>query len=152
MNLRIGYYSRLSPNEVDINNDYDKLCKQVFSDRFAVVSDTEYRYYLDICHQTAITQRPKLLQLLRDCMNGTINLVVTDYQERVSENMQSLIFLLYFLLHLEYPVEIMILNCISTNTDAAARQGIIRATEQIVSMQSADYVRWEAGVLHALKA
>lgn len=152
MNQRIGYYSRRSPNEVDINNDYDKLCKQVFSDRFAVVPDMEYRYYLDVCHQTAITQRPKLLQLLRDCMNGTINLVVTDYQERVAENMQSLVFLLYFLLHLEYPVEIMILNCISTSKDAATRQGIIRATERIVSMQSADYARWEAGVLHALRA
>ena len=75
MNHRVSYYTRRSPEEVDVNQDYDTLCKETFSGRFAEADESEtVSYYLDICHQSDITQRPQMLRLLRNCMDGKLKI------------------------------------------------------------------------------
>ena len=151
MNYSVGFYTRRSPDEVDINQNYDLLCKETFSGRFAEAGKTETAsYYLDICHQSDITQRPQMLRLLRDCVDGKVDLVVMDYPERVAENMKELIFLLYFLLHLDRPPEIAILNCLSTRVSKSKKENILRVTEQIVSKQKEDYTHWKNRILRGM--
>ena len=151
MNHRVSYYTRRSPEEVDVNQDYDTLCKETFSGRFAEADESEtVSYYLDICHQSDITQRPQMLRLLRNCMDGKVDLVVMDYPERVAENMKELIFILYFLLHLEKPPEISILNCLSTGVSENKKKSILRATEQIVSKQKVNYTHWKNRILRGM--
>ena len=151
MNHRVSYYTRRSPEEVDVNQDYDTLCKETFSGRFAEADESEtVSYYLDICHQSDITQRPQMLRLLRDCVDGKVDLVVMDNPERVAENMMELIFLLYFLLHLDRPPEIAILNCLSMGVSNSKKKSILRATEQIVSKQKVDYTHWKNRILRGM--
>ena len=151
MNHRVSYYTRRSPDEVDVNQDYDTLCKETFSGRFAEADESEtVSYYLDICHQSDITQRPQMLRLLRDCVDGKVDLVVMDNPERVAENMKELIFLLYFLLHLDRPPEIAILNCLSTGVSKSKKKSILRATEQIVSKQKVNYTHWKNRILRGM--
>ena len=151
MNHRVTYYTRRSPEEVDVNQDYDTLCKETFSGRFAEADESEtVSYYLDICHQSDITQRPQMLRLLRNCMDGKVDLVVMDYPERVAENMMELIFLLYFLLHLDRPPEIAILNCLSMGVSNSKKKSILRATEQIVSKQKVNYTHWKNRILRGM--
>ena len=147
MNHRVSYYTRRSPEEVDVNQDYDTLCKETFSGRFAEADESEtVSYYLDICHQSDITQRPQMLRLLRNCMDGKVDLVVMDYPERVAENMKELIFILY----LEKPPEISILNCLSTGVSESKKKSILRATEQIVSKQKVNYTHWKNRILRGM--
>ena len=151
MKRSVGFYTRRTPDEMDINQDYDLLCKEAFRGRFAEAGETETAsYYLDICHQSDITQRPQMLRLLRDCVDGKVDLVVMDNPERVAENMKELIFILYFLLHLEKPPEISILNCLSTGVSESKKKSILRATEQIVSKQKVDYTHWKNRILRGM--
>lgn len=151
MNHSVGFYTRRTPDEVDVNQDYDTLCKETFKSRFAEAGKSEAAsYYLDICHQSDITQRPQMLRLLRDCVDGKVDLVVMDNPERVAENMMELIFLLYFLLHLDRPPEIAILNCLSMGVSNSKKKSILRATEQIVSKQKVDYTHWKNRILRGM--
>ena len=148
---RVGFYTRRTPDELDINQDYDSLCKQAFRGRFAEAGETETAsYYLDICHQSDISQRPQLVRLLRNCVDGKVDIVVMDYPQRVANNMMELIFLLYFLLHVEKPPEISILNCLSTEISKCKKESILRVTEQIVSNQKVDYTHWENRILRGM--
>lgn len=148
---RVGFYTRRTPDELDINQDYDSLCKQAFRGRFAEAGETETAsYYLDICHQSDISQRPQLVRLLQNCVDGKVDIVVMDYTQRVAKNMMELIYLLYFLLHVEKPPEISILNCLSTEVSKCKKESILRVTEQIVSNQKVDYTHWENRILHGM--
>ena len=150
-NRSVGFYTRRTPDEMDINQDYDLLCKEAFRGRFAEAGEMETAsYYLDICHRSDISQRPQLVQLLRNCVDGKVDLVVMDYPQRVAKNMMELIYLLYFLLHVEKPPEISILNCLSTEVSKCKKESILRVTEQIVSNQKADYTHWENRILHGM--
>ena len=91
-----------------------------------------------------------MLRLLRDCVDGKVDLIVMDYPERVAENMKELIFLLYFLLHLDRPPEIAILNCLSTRVSKSKKKNILRVTEQIVSKQKEDYTHWKNRILRGM--
>ena len=151
MKRSVGFYTRRTPDEMDINQDYDLLCKEAFRGRFAEAGETETAsYYLDICHQSDISQRPQLVRLLRNCVDGKVDIVVMDYPQRVANNMMELIFLLYFLLHVEKPPEISILNCLSTEVSKCKKESILRVTEQIVSNQKVDYTHWENRILHGM--
>lgn len=151
MKRSVGFYTRRTPDEMDINQDYDLLCKEAFRGRFAEAGETETAsYYLDICHQSDISQRPQLVRLLRNCVDGKVDIVVMDYPQRVANNMMELIFLLYFLLHLERPPEIAILNCLSTGVSKSKKKSIMRVTEQIVSEQKSDYTHWKNRILRGM--
>lgn len=151
MKRSVGFYTRRTPDEMDINQDYDLLCKEAFRGRFAEAGETETAsYYLDICHQSDISQRPQLVRLLRNCVDGKVDIVVMDYPQRVANNMMELIFLLYFLLHVEKPPEISILNCLSTEISKCKKESILQVTERIVSNQKADYTHWEDRILHGM--
>ena len=151
MKRSVGFYTRRTPDEMDINQDYDLLCKEAFRGRFAEAGETETAsYYLDICHQSDISQRPQLVRLLRNCVDGKVDIVVMDYPQRVANNMMELIFLLYFLLHVEKPPEISILNCLSTGVSKSKKKSILRATEQIVSKQKEDYSHWKNRILRGM--
>lgn len=151
MKRSVGFYTRRTPDEMDINQDYDLLCKEAFRGRFAEAGETETAsYYLDICHQSDISQRPQLVRLLRNCVDGKVDIVVMDYPQRVANNMMELIFLLYFLLHVEKPPEISILNCLSTEISKCKKKSIMRVTEQIVSEQKSDYTHWKNRILRGM--
>ena len=151
MKRSVGFYTRRTPDEMDVNQDYDLLCKEAFRGRFAEAGETETAsYYLDICHQSDISQRPQLVRLLRNCVDGKVDIVVMDYPQRVANNMMELIFLLYFLLHLERPPEIAILNCLSTGVSKSKKKSIMRVTEQIVSEQKSDYTHWKNRILRGM--
>ena len=151
MKRSVGFYTRRTPDEMDVNQDYDLLCKEAFRGRFAEAGETETAsYYLDICHQSDISQRPQLVRLLRNCVDGKVDLVVMDDPERVAASMNELFFLLYFLLHLERPPEIAILNCLSTGVSKSKKKSIMRVTEQIVSEQKSDYTHWMNRILRGM--
>ena len=151
MKRSVGFYTRRTPDEMDINQDYDLLCKEAFRGRFAEAGETETAsYYLDICHQSDISQRPQLVRLLRNCVDGKVDIVVMDYTQRVAKNMMELIYLLYFLLHVEKPPEISILNCLSTGVSESKKKSILRVTEQIVSKQKEDYTHWKNCILRGM--
>ena len=151
MKRSVGFYTRRTPDEMDVNQDYDLLCKEAFRGRFTEAGETETAsYYLDICHQSDISQRPQLVRLLRNCVDGKVDIVVMDYPQRVANNMMELIFLLYFLLHLERPPEIAILNCLSTGVSKSKKKSIMRVTEQIVSEQKSDYTHWKNRILRGM--
>jgi len=149
--FRIGYYTRRSPVELQSIQDPYSFCQQLFEKKYGKHANSEQEhYYFDVCEVRNTANCPQMIRMLRDCMNGRINLVVVESSQRTAKNMHALFYWLYFMLHLDHQVEIIICDAINTMTNIDMRQRVIKATENIIASMPDEYVRWKHEVLIAI--
>ena len=147
----IGIYMRRSLDEIPADQDPEFYCRWLYGKKYRTNSSTHnHHFYIDICGRAEITKCPQMLKLMRDCMIGKIDLVFAESVMRVDPNMMTMIFWLYFLLHLDHKIEIEIDAALNTRTSTEQRQDIIRATYRTVHANYVKYGKWETDVLSAI--
>lgn len=151
MDCNIGIYMRRPPKGIPADQDPTSYCQWCFRNKYRNRNGTRNEtFYIDICGRTEITMCPQMLRLLRDCRNGKIDLVFAESITYVAPRMIDVIFWLYYLLHLNHKVEIIVDLALNTERSSDHRQRTIEATESIVQKDYEKYAKWEAELLNAM--
>ena len=151
MNDTTGIYIRRSPKEIPPDKAPEEFCIQQFLEQFGEVDATaSVEYYADCCERLELIRCPQMLKLLRDCVDGRVNLVISETKFRITKNIPNLIFWLDFLLHLENKVDVLVYDFVDTSTSAEAREQLITSTEHFVSHFAEEYEQWKARLLDAI--
>lgn len=102
--------------------------------------------YIDITGKKDIPNRPEMVHLLRDCMEGKIDVIATQTKAYLAANAADFCYLIKFLFDLEPPIHIVTeeekyrINTIKNDEDQ--REALYGMASKFVSMTQGEYANW----------
>ena len=111
--------------------------------------------YIDITGQKHIANRPEMVHLLHDCMEGNIDVIATQTKAYLAANATEFFYLIKFLFDLDPPINIITeeedygINTI-TNTENQ-REALQELVNKIVSMAPPEYANWLETLLRSMQ-
>lgn len=154
---RVGGYVKLAKLWERSRDAALSLHKEYYQKKFSESKGMKLiNVYIDITGNKEIRKRPEMLRLIRDCKEGKINCVATQTRAYLAANNEEFFYLLYLLLGLNPPIEIVtedddyIFNTI-WNPDHQ-REVMKQTASEYVQMNPEGYQNWERAILRAIGA
>lgn len=111
--------------------------------------------YIDITGQKNIANRPEMVHLLHDCMEGSIDVIATQTKAYLAANAAEFFYLVKFLFDLDPPIDIVTEEedyCINTITNEDnQREALQSLVNKFVSMTQVEYANWLETLLHSME-
>ena len=102
--------------------------------------------YIDITGQKDIPNRPEMVHLLHDCMEGQIDVIATQTKAYLAANAADFCYLVKFLFDLDPPIHIVTeeekyrINTITNDEDQ--REALYGMANKFASMTQNEYANW----------
>lgn len=122
--------------------------KAYYRNKFSDEADVDLvDVYIDITGNKQIYRRREMVRLLRDCTLGKVNCIATQTKAYLAPNTEELCFLLYFLFHLKYRVDIISedypLQFDTIRNPEQQREALAKMANDYVALNQAEYSDWE---------
>ena len=126
-----------------------------YAEKFKTDSDKKLvGVYIDITGNKEIYKRPEMVHLLKDCKNGSINLIFSQTRAYLAANTCDFCFLLKYLFDLPMRVDIVTDDDdqrIDTILDVDnQRQSLKDLAEKYTSIRRKDYLEWRIRLEHEM--
>lgn len=110
--------------------------------------------YIDITGAKNIFNRPEMIRLLKDIINGKIDCIYTQTRAYLAANMKEFCYLLKFIF--DFNTEIQIITedeeeyNICTISDFEQKQALVTMVDDVVQVDSDNYKKWKERVLQSI--
>ena len=111
--------------------------------------------YVDITGSKEIRKRPEMIRLLRDCMEGKIDLIYSQTKGYLAANTRELCYLLKFVFSLDHPIDFITedgsynINTIANEDDQ--KKELYNMTEKYCKLDPSDYKKWKSTIMKLIK-
>ena len=153
--IRVAGYVKLAKlwerNRSKAMEYHQQFYRQLFadSDYFELIG-----VYVDITGEKEIPNRPEMVRLLRDCMEGRIDVIATQTKAYLAANIADLCYLVKFLFDLNPSIDILTEDeeySIDTIAyEGTQREAIQELSSQFVSETQERYTKWSARLLNKM--
>ena len=128
-----------------------------YSEKYANSDHYElHGVYIDITGQKHIKKRPEMIQLLKDCAEGRIDIIAVQTRGYLAANNEEFYFLLYYLFSLSNTVNIVTederWNIDTIKNEDNQRAALLKMSTDYVKMFSDDYNKWYEDISVAMNA
>lgn len=129
--------------------------KEYYRNKFSDASDVELvDVYIDITGNKQIYRRREMVRLLRDCSQGKVNCIATQTKAYLAPNTEELCFLLFFLFHLKYRIDIVSednpMQFDTIRNPEQQREALVKMANDYVSLNRTAYSDWENKLREAM--
>ena len=154
--LKVAAYVKLAKlwerrREAAIKNQYRYYTEKFRDDdQFELVD-----VYIDITGQKEIPNRSAMVRLLRDCMDGRIDVIATQTKAYLAANAADFCYLVKFLFHLDPPIDLITeeekysIDTITNDDDQ--REALTGMVNKFVSMTQSEYANWLERLLDSME-
>jgi len=154
--LKVAAYVKLAKlwerrKEAAIKNQYRYYTEKFQDDEQFELVDV----YIDITGQKEIPNRPEMVRLLRDCMDGEIDVIATQTKAYLAANAADFCYLVKFLFDLEPPIDLITeeekysIDTITNDDDQ--REALTGMVNKFVSMTQSEYANWLEELLASME-
>lgn len=154
--LKVAAYVKLAKlwerrKEAAIKNQYRYYTEKFQDDEQFELVDV----YIDITGQKEIPNRPEMVRLLRDCMDGEIDVIATQTKAYLAANAADFCYLVKFLFDLEPPIDLITeeekysIDTITNDDDQ--REALTGMVNKFVSMTQTEYANWLEELLASME-
>lgn len=129
--------------------------KGIFDKRFGSQPDCELvNVYIDITGNKEISKRPEMLRLMRDCADGTVNLIFSETKGYLAANTREFCYWLHFIFNLGSRIDIITdderFNINTVLNEDQQREALIKMAEDYIYLNPPDHQKWLSGVVTAI--
>lgn len=154
--LKVAAYVKLAKlwerrREAAIKNQYRYYTEKFRDDdQFELVD-----VYIDITGQKEIPNRSAMVRLLRDCMDGRIDVIATQTKAYLAANAADFCYLVKFLFNLDPPIDLITeeekysIDTITNDDDQ--REALTGMVNKFVSMTQSEYANWLERLLDSME-
>lgn len=141
-------WERNADQAIDYHNKY-------YSEKFSNKSKYELvGVYIDITGKKEIYNRPEMLRLLRDCMKGKVDCIVSQTKGYLAANTKEFCYLIHFLFTLGSNIEI-VTEDYSYNINTAInfdeqKAALSKMAEEYIALNPQDYLEWSSSIQNAI--
>jgi len=133
------------------------LHNKYFADRFqGIVAFDFVGAYIDITGNKNIRQRPEMIRLLRDCMDGKVDVIYTQTKAYLAANSREFFYLLKFVFEIGRRIDIITEDTDYNINTIANAENQIAELRNMVNRYSAlnpdDYDKWKQEILTAIRS
>ena len=152
---KVGGYVKRAKLNLRNSEDVKAFHRGVYEKKFSSMQDAVLvDVYIDItgCRETA--KRPEMLRLMRDCMDGRVNLIAAETKGYLAANTKELCYWLHFIFTMCEHVDIITdddqfnINTL-VNADHQ-REALEKMAEDYIYLNPPDHQKWLSAVIVAI--
>lgn len=152
---QVGGYVKRAKLNLRNGEDVKAYHRKAFMDKFKDVPDCVLvDVYIDITGNKEIAKRPEMLRLMRDCVDGRINLIVAETKGYLAANTREFCYWLDFIFNLAEPIDIVTedeqFNINTIRNDDYQREALKKMADDYIYLNPPDYQKWLEGVVAAI--
>ena len=111
--------------------------------------------YVDITGSKEIRKRPEMIRLLRDCMEGKIDLIYSQTKGYLAANTRELCYLLKFVFSLDHPIDFVTedgsYNINTIANEENQKKELFNMAEKYCKLNPSDYEKWKNTIMKLIK-
>lgn len=144
---RVGCYVKLAKLWEKRKDTAIEYHKDYYATKFENIGNYKIvDVYIDITGKKSIAKRPEMIRLIKACMQGEVNCIVTQTKAYLAANMQEFCYLLKLLFEFNSRIDIVtedeLLN-IDTITNADSQRAALYAmANDYIAIKPDDYQKW----------
>lgn len=152
---KVGGYVKRAKLNLRNEKDIRAFHRKYYEDKFGCMEDGDLvDVYIDITGYKETAKRPEMLRLMRDCVDGKINLIVAETKGYLAANTQELSYWLHFIFNLDHRVDIITddvqFNINTVLNEDHQREALKKMAEDYIYLNPPEHQRWLSGVVSAI--